>query len=187
MRHLTVIVDVGAGDRRPDPATLSETPGDRQQRDHNFLWSAGNERGRVAAIATVVRPGCRPRSRSLGERRTRSGQAPARQRRAGRGGLPSHAWEGSERRRSGRALVSKYTVRRLGIERCQSRIEAEPRPAVGTEDRVRLAHIDVDVRVILRWGLADTLEFPHPNADFGDAAVVPELQIAAAGHRFRPL
>src|ERR1700731_1278813 len=105
---------------------------------------------------------------------------------------PSHlaareVWEGPERRRSGRALVSKYTVRRLGIERCQSRIEAEPRPAVGTEDRVRLAHIDVDVRVILRWGLADTLEFPHPNADFGDAAVVPELQIAAAGHRFRPL
>src|SRR5580704_76575 len=49
------------------------------------------------------------------------------------------------------------------------------------------AHIDVDVRVVLRWGLADTLEFPHPNADFGDAAVVPELQIAAAGHRFRPL
>src|ERR1700719_603961 len=102
------------------------------------------------------------------------------------GKLLHHAWEGSERRRSGRALVSKYTVRRLGIERCQSRIEAEPRPAVGTEDRVRLAHIDVDVRVVLRWGHADALEFPHPDADFGDAAVVPELQIAAAGHRLRP-
>jgi hypothetical protein len=47
MRHLTVIVDVGAGNRQPDPATLSETPGDRQQHDHNFFWSAGNERGRV--------------------------------------------------------------------------------------------------------------------------------------------
>jgi hypothetical protein len=46
---------------------------------------------------------------------------------------------------------SKETVRRVGIERCQSRIEAEPRPAVGTEDRIRLAHIDVDVRVVLRW------------------------------------
>jgi hypothetical protein len=67
-----------------------------------------------------------------------------------------------------------------GVERCQSRIEAEPRPAIGTEDRVRLGHIDVDVRVVLRWGHADALEFPHPDADFGDAAVVSELRIAAA-------
>ena len=56
---------------------------------------------------------------------------------------------------SGRVMVSKETVRRVGIERCQSRIEAEPRPAVGTEDRVRLGHIDVDVRVVLRWGHAE--------------------------------
>jgi hypothetical protein len=91
------------------------------------------------------------------------------------------------RLRSGRVMVSKETVRRVGFERCQSRIEAKPRPAVGTENRVRLAYIEVDVRVVLRWGHADALEFPHPDADFGDAAVVPELQIAAAGHRLRPL
>jgi hypothetical protein len=84
-------------------------------------------------------------------------------------------------------MVSKETVRRVGIERCQSRIEAEPRPAVGTEDRVRLAHFDENVRVVLRWGHADALEFLDPDADFGDAVVVPELQIAAAGHRFRAL
>jgi hypothetical protein len=84
---------------------------------------------------------------------------------------------------SDRVMVSKETVRRVGIERCQSRIEAEPRRAVGTQDRVRLAHIDVDVRVVLRWGLADTHEFLHPDADFRDAAVVFELRIAAAGHR----
>ena len=81
-------------------------------------------------------------------------------------------------------MISKDAVRRVGIERCQSRIEAKPRPAIGTGDSVGLAHIDVDVRVVLRWGLADTLEFPHSDADFGDAAVVPELQIA---DRFRPL
>jgi hypothetical protein len=50
-------------------------------------------------------------------------------------------------------MVSKETVRRVGIERRQSKIEAEPRRAVGTQDRVRLAHIDVDVRVVsaLLW------------------------------------
>ena len=36
---------------------------------------------------------------------------------------------------------------------------------------MRLAHIDVDVRVVLRRGHADALEFPHPDADFQDAAV----------------
>jgi hypothetical protein len=84
-------------------------------------------------------------------------------------------------------MVSKETVRRVGIERCQSRIEAEPRPAVGTEDRVRPAHIVVDVRVVLRWGHGDALEFPRPDLDFGDAAVVPELQVAVGGHEPRPL
>ncbi len=84
------------------------------------------------------------------------------------------------RLRSGRVTISKETVGRVGTERCQSRIEAEPRYAVGTQDRVRLGHIDVDVRVILRWGHPDAFEFPHPDADFGDAAVVSELRIAAA-------
>jgi hypothetical protein len=41
--------------------------------------------------------------------------------------------------------------------------------------------------VALRWGHADALEFPDPDADFGDAAVVPELRIAAGGHRLRAL
>ena len=73
------------------------------------------------------------------------------------------------------------------IERRQSRIQAETRHAVGTVDRVRPAHIDVDVRVVLWWGHADALEFPHPDADFKNAAVVPELRMAAPGHRLSPL
>jgi hypothetical protein len=87
------------------------------------------------------------------------------------------------RLRSGRVMFSKETVRRVGIERCQSRIEAETRPAVGTEDRVRPAHLDVDVRVVLRWGHADALELPDADADFRAAAVIPELRMAAVGHR----
>src|SRR6266851_8052651 len=79
---------------------------------------------------------------------------------------------------SGCVMVSKDAVRRVGIERCQSGIEAEPRRAVGTEDRVRLAHIDVDVRVVQRRGHADALEFPHPDADFQDAAVDNETSVS---------
>src|SRR5271170_8043876 len=84
------------------------------------------------------------------------------------------------RRHSDRVLVGKYTVRRLGFERSQPRIEAEPRPAVRTEDHVSIAHIDVNVRVVLRRGRPDAFEFTHADdVDFRDAAVVPELQIAA--------
>ena len=39
-------------------------------------------------------------------------------------------------------MVSKETIRRVGVEQCQSRIEAEPRAAIGTEDRVRLAGLN---------------------------------------------
>jgi len=31
----------------------------------------------------------------------------------------------------------------------------------------------LDVRMVLRRGHADALEFPHPDADFGNAAIVP--------------
>src|SRR5260370_16593052 len=44
-----------------------------------------------------------------------------------------------------------------------------------------------DVRVVVRWGHADALELLHPDADFRDTAVVPQLRIAAAGHRLQPL
>ena len=80
-------------------------------------------------------------------------------------------------------MISKETVRRVGIKRRQSRIEAEPRRTVETEDRIRLAHIDVNVRVVVRRGRADALEFPDPDADFRDTVVVPEFWAAAAGHR----
>src|SRR5437868_13554825 len=56
--------------------------------------------------------------------------------------------------RSGRIIVNKVAVRRVGIGRCQSRIEAEPRRPVGAKDRVRLSHIDVNVRRVLRRRLA---------------------------------
>ena len=78
---------------------------------------------------------------------------------------------------------SKEAVRWIRIERRQSRIEAELRRAVGTKDRIRVAHIDIDVRVVQRRGHADAFELPHPDPDFRDAAVIQEHRIAATGHR----
>jgi len=75
----------------------------------------------------------------------------------------------------------------VGIGRGQSRIEAEPRRAIGAEDCVRLPHIDVDMWVVQRRGHADALEFFHPDADFRYAVVVPKFQIAPTGHRLTPL
>ena len=63
-----------------------------------------------------------------------------------------------ERLCSGCVLISKDAVRRVGIERRYSRIEPEPRPAIGTGDRVSLAHIDVDVRVVVRLEHTNALE-----------------------------
>ena len=67
MRHLTVMVGVGAGDRQPDPASLAKAPSGRQQRDHDLLRPTRNERGSVATIAAVVRPAC-PIIRRAGRR-----------------------------------------------------------------------------------------------------------------------
>jgi hypothetical protein len=82
-----------------------------------------------------------------------------------------------------RLLDSEETVGRDGFKRCQSGVVAEPCRAVGTEYRVCLAHVDIDMRVVLRRGHPDALEFPHPDPDFGDAAVVPEFRISATGRR----
>jgi hypothetical protein len=49
-------------------------------------------------------------------------------------------------------MVRKKTFRWVGIERCQSRIKTEARRAIGTQDSVRLSHVYVEVRVVLRRG-----------------------------------
>src|SRR5215472_10316647 len=82
------------------------------------------------------------------------------------------------------SLVPKETARRVGIERCQSWVETEPRPAVGTKDRVRRTHIDVDVRVVLRWGHADAPKFPDPVLNIREAEVFTQLRIFVR-HRHR--
>src|SRR5689334_5444733 len=70
--------------------------------------------------------------------------------------------------------IGEQAVRRIGFRRPEPRIEAEPRPAIGAENRVLLAHVDVDVRVIVRRRNAHAVEFPHADSDLRDRAVVPE-------------
>src|SRR5205807_5291472 len=53
--------------------------------------------------------------------------------------------------------IDEQAVRRIGFRRPEPRIEAEPRPAIGAENRVLLAHVDVDVRVIERRRNADAV------------------------------
>lgn len=71
------------------------------------------------------------------------------------------------------------TVRRVGCERSQSRIEAKAGRAVGTKDRILVAHADVDVRMILWRRHADAAKFPCPDPDLRGRIVVPELRKAA--------
>jgi hypothetical protein len=52
-----------------------------------------------------------------------------------------------------RIRIDEQAVRRIGFRRPEPRIEAEPRRAIGAENRVLLAHVDVDVWVI---GTAET-------------------------------
>ena len=58
MRHLTVMVGVGAGDRQPDPASLAKAPSGGQKCHYDLFRLTSDERSGVAAIAAVVRPAC---------------------------------------------------------------------------------------------------------------------------------
>ena len=72
--------------------------------------------------------------------------------------------------------IDEQAVRRIGFRRPEPRIEAEPRPAIGAENHVLLAHVDVDVRVIVRRRNAHAVEFLDAYSDLRDRAVVPELR-----------
>lgn len=55
--------------------------------------------------------------------------------------------------------------------------------AIRTEDRVRRAHIEIDVRVVVRCGSADARELLDPDSNFQHAPVVIELGTTVIHHR----
>lgn len=79
------------------------------------------------------------------------------------------------------ASIDAYR-RMVGLDRPQVGVEAEQGGAVGANDRALVAHIEVDVRVVMWRRDANALEFLDPNADFRDGVVVPELRIAVTTH-----
>lgn len=48
-------------------------------------------------------------------------------------------------------IVHIQTIGRVGLTRTQARVETEQGSAVQAEDRLFVAHIEVDVRVVVRW------------------------------------
>jgi len=66
----------------------------------------------------------------------------------------------------------------------QARIMAVSCRAVGTENCLLAAHVDVDVRMVMRRRRADTFEFRRPGANLPGPLVIAELWIAASdpGH-----
>jgi hypothetical protein len=80
--------------------------------------------------------------------------------------LPSsHSAVGPIRAKRSSATPSPATCRTE--LRSQSWIEAEPRRAVGAADRVPFAHVDIDMRVIVRRRYADAFELPRPDSNLG--------------------
>ena len=69
------------------------------------------------------------------------------------------------------------TVRRVGLGWPQSWIKTEQCRAIGAKNRVLVAHVEIDVRVILWRGHADAVEFPHPDTDLWSRMIVPEFRI----------
>ena len=75
--------------------------------------------------------------------------APSRDGNAEETGGDSASWRWSMY--DARLPLDEEAVRRVRFVRRKPKVEAEPGRAIGTKDRLRLAHIDVDVRMVLRW------------------------------------
>ena len=79
--------------------------------------------------------------------------------------------------------LDEEAVRRVRFVRRKPRVETELSRAIGTKDRLRLSHIDVDVRMVLRRRNADAVESSDPDTDFRNASVIPEFRVSDAGCR----
>jgi hypothetical protein len=76
--------------------------------------------------------------------------------------------------------VVELTVGRVGFKRRKSRIEAVQCAAIRAQNPLLLAHLQKDVRMVLRRRFADTLECLRPDANLSQAVIILESRIGMA-------
>ncbi len=76
--------------------------------------------------------------------------------------------------------VAKLAVGRIGVKRRESGIEAVQRAAIGAQNPVQFAHLQIDMRMILRRGFPDALECFRADANLSHAAVIAKFGIRMA-------
>ncbi len=83
---------------------------------------------------------------------------------------------------SRRHHVGEGAADRIGLRGLQRGIVAVERRAIGTDLLVVVAHVEEDVRMVVRNGRADAHEFLYADLDCAVAAVVLEMGNAVPSH-----
>lgn len=76
--------------------------------------------------------------------------------------------------------AAKLTIGRIGFRCREAGVEAVQRIAIWAQNLVQLAHLQKKVRMILRRGLADTLECLRADANLGHTAIILEFGVEMA-------
>ena len=79
-------------------------------------------------------------------------------------------------------LVDEDTFRGIGSERRQSRSIQEDGRAIRTDNPIALAHVEIDMRMIVGRRRTDARELPRTDLDLADAQIVLEFRVAGSLH-----
>src|SRR5688500_4378057 len=79
-------------------------------------------------------------------------------------------------------LIDEDTLRGIGSEICQSRTMQEGGRAVRTDNPIALAHVEIDMRVIVGRRRTDACELPRTDLYLANAQIIFELRVAGSLH-----
>jgi hypothetical protein len=79
-------------------------------------------------------------------------------------------------------LVDEDTLRGIGGERRQSRSVQEDGRATRADNPIALAHVEIDMRVIVGRRRTDACELPRTDLHLADAQIAFELRVAGSLH-----
>jgi hypothetical protein len=80
-----------------------------------------------------------------------------------------------------KVLVNEDALRGIGGERCQSRSIQEDGRAIRADNPIALAHVEIDMRMIVGMRRTDACELPRTDRYLADAQIVFELRVALHG------